>query len=70
MKEFYKNNGYVIIPGSEFLSTKEHKSLLKVSEELTSNTIKDSRWQFNLNGTINKLQGAVAFEPQFLKLAK
>ena len=70
MIEFYKNNGYVIIPGSEFLSDEEHKSLLKVSEELTNNTTKDSRWQFNSNGTINKLQGAVTFEPQFLKLSK
>jgi hypothetical protein len=44
MKEFYKNNGYLIIPGSEFLSTEEHESLLKVSDELTNNTTKDSRW--------------------------
>ena len=70
MKDFYKNNGYIIVPGSEFLSNEEHESLLKVSDELTNNTTKDSRWQFNLNGTINKLQGAVTFEPQFLKLAK
>jgi len=70
LKNSYKNNGYIIVPGSEFLSTKEHESLLKVSEELTNNTTKDSRWQFNLNGTINKLQGAVTFEPQFLKLVK
>jgi len=27
MEEFYKNNGYIIVPGSEFLSNEEHINL-------------------------------------------
>ena len=71
VEEFYKNNGYIIVPGSEFLSNEEHISLLEVSERLTNNIKSDDyRWKYNSNGTINKLEGAVLHEPQFLKLAK
>ncbi len=70
-EDFYKDNGYVIIPGSEFISPEEHTKLLETSERLMNNVTSNSdRWLFNSNGTVNKLQGAVTYEPQFLNLAK
>ena len=67
-KEFYIENGYVVIPGHEFISEKEHKNLLEVSDKLI-NTDNDN-WLYHSNGTINKLQGAVTIVPEFLNLAK
>jgi ectoine hydroxylase-related dioxygenase (phytanoyl-CoA dioxygenase family) len=67
-KEFYIENGYVVIPGHEFITEKEHKKLLEVSDKLI-NTDNDN-WLYNSNGTINKLQGAVTIVPEFLNLAK
>jgi len=70
-KNFYKENGYVIIPGSEFLNKDDHSKLLNVSDKLINNiTQGDDNWVYNTNGTVNKLQGAVTVEPEFLKLAK
>ena len=70
-EDFYNDNGYVIIPGSEFISSEEHTKLLETSERLMNNVTPNSdRWLFNSNGTVNKLQGAVTYEPQFLNLAK
>lgn len=70
-KEFYIDNGYVVIPGSEFINSEEHTKLLEASDNLINNVTTDkNRWLYNNNGTVNKLQGAVTVEPRFLNLAK
>lgn len=66
----YKNDGFVVIPGIEFLTVEEHSELLSISKEHTSNIDKIDRWRFNSNGTPNKIEGACDFEPKFLHLAK
>lgn len=67
--DFYKENGYVIIPGKEFITETEHKELLDLSNKFTSDKSID-RWRYNSNGTMNKIEGICDFEPKFLDLAK
>jgi|TARA_B100000085_G_scaffold178598_1_gene162913 ectoine hydroxylase-related dioxygenase (phytanoyl-CoA dioxygenase family) len=66
----FKDNGYLIV--KDFISESEHKKLLEVCNkhyQSGKGGTKTSRFNYNLNGTMNKIEGACTYEPLFYQLA-
>ena len=66
----FKDNGYLIV--KDFISESEHKKLLDVCNkhyQSGKGGKENLRFKYNTNGTMNKIEGACAYEPLFYDLA-
>ncbi len=69
-KHFFKQNGYLIV--KDFISTSFHSKLLSVCDkhyQTGKGGTKTSRFNYNSDGTMNKIEGACTYEPLFHQLA-